>query len=284
MAKVTIDQWISEVLADKTKDGPCTLVTCVHKESQTEREVFSIKVEPGQKWDSVELAKLFQRKAEMHVQGLAGHQQFYMHAHYANRVEYQARLPFSIAGQSEVSYGTTEAPTAEGRTQQGMRWGETGYQLWAQQAMNLARVQSDLLNQLANDRSKLQSENIELISVFKELIMKQAAQNHEFEMQKLKMQRDNELYKTAGQLLPVAVNALAGKEVFPQSTADSALIESLLENMKEKDIQTIMSMSLPEHIKAALAQRATEYFKKKNEAEQTAIAAVRDRNDPILDS
>jgi hypothetical protein len=283
MAKMTMDQWITEVMNDTSKDGRISAIVCFHREGTREQEVFAHKAVEGQKIDALELANLFIKKAETHVQDIAGFQGFYLKAFYAGRQEYQARLPFQIENAANVSYGSTEPPTEEGRRQQSMRHGEANFQIYITQATNLANIQNTLIRQLSEDRTKLMSENIDMANVFKEMIFQQATRNHEFEMSKLKFQRESKWIETGLQVGPSLINRLAGKEIIPEAVADTKLIEALLENVDpSKMVDALKEMSIPQEIAGALIARAADHWKKKQAAEEMAIEAVKDREDPIL--
>lgn len=284
MAKITMDMWLSEVVNDTTKDGPITAIMCFHKDGSREQEVFSVKINEGEKLDCLQVATMFLRKAEMHVQSIAGHQQFFLYAHYAGRQEWQSRLPFFVDNASELSYGTTEAPTNEGERQQRMRQGETSYQFWATQALNLGRIQNELLRDLMKDRRELTAENADALKAFKEILLQNATRQEELEVQKRKTERESQLYGAAQKYGPHLLNAIAGKDVIPTAIADEGLIQGLLEALNPKTMEQIQNLDIPPELKAAFVARATDFWKKKLEAEQVAVKALEGRNaDPVAD-
>jgi hypothetical protein len=282
MAKITMDVWISEVVNDTTKDGPITAIMCFHKDGTREQEVFSVRINPGEKIDCMQVANMFMRKASTHVQGIAGYQQFFLYAHYFGRTEWQARLPFQIENASDLTHGTTEPPTAEGRVQQNMRHGESAYQFFTTQAINLAKIQNELLRDLAADRRSLVQENADAIGAFKEILLQNATRQQELEIQKRKTEREAQLYGAAQKYGPHLLNAALGREVIPTAVADNGLIEGLLEALNPKTMEQIQALDIPPELKAAFIARATDHWKKKLEAEQLAMAALEGRNeDPV---
>lgn len=282
MAKITMDVWISEVVNDTTKDGPITAIMCFHKEGTREQEVFSVKINEGEKIDSMQVANMFMRKATTHVQGIAGYQQFFLYAHYYGRVEWQARLPFQIENASELSHGVTEPPTAEGRIQQNMRHGESAYQFFTTQAINLARIQNDLLREMASERRGLVAENADAITAFKEMLLQNATRQQELEIQKRKTEREAQLYGAAQKYGPHLLNAVAGREIIPTAVADAGLIEGLMEALNPKTMEQIQALDIPPELKAAFVARATDYWKKKLDAESVASKALEGRaEDPV---
>ena len=66
---------------------------------------------------------------------------------------------------------------------------------------------------------------------------------------------------------PALINTLLGKEIFPQATADTSLVETIADNIKEEDIQKLAGVLPPElwgplavrmkaHIDKRLAEKA----------------------------
>lgn len=278
-----MDKWIAEVLIDPNKDGPCTSLSVEHKEGPRDTEVYTVKIEKGGKVDPVELAELFKRKAETHVQGLPGRQQFFLRARYNGRSESQAQLPFPVDGGADLSYGMTEAPTHEGRASQKMRHDEFGHQSWATMVHSMFHMMHDRMKADAEDRKNLVAENRDATALFKEMLFEHASRNHQFEMEKLKMERENMFYGQAMKLGPSVINALAGKEVVPQAAADGGLIETVLDNLTPEGVKAIQA-AFPPQVVGLLMARANEYMKKKVEAEKAASTAVEGRDDPILNS
>ncbi len=284
MAKVTMDSWLSEVVNDDTKDGPISAIMCFHKEGTREQEVFSVKINQGEKLDCMQVANMFLRKAQTHVQGIAGYQQFFLYAHYQGRVEWQARLPFQVENASELTHGVTEAPTAEGSKQQSMRWGETGYQFWATQSMNLAKIQNELLRDMAKDLRDTKRENFEATVAMQEVILKNASRQEELEVLKRKTAREAQLMDAAQKYGPHLLNAAAGREVIPTAVADEGLIIGLLEALNPRTMEQIQALEIPPELKAAFIARATDHWKKKLEAETLALKAAEGRTtDPVVE-
>jgi hypothetical protein len=283
MAKLTMDRWINEVLTDDKKDGPCTSLSCVHKENGRDTEVYSVLIKEGAKFDTIELAELFKRKAENHVQGLPGHQQFFLHAKYKGRSEYEARLPFAVDGGTDLAHGMTEAPTAEGRVSQKMRQDEFGHQFWAKMIFNHFELLNDRLTEDAKERKELRQENRDATDLFKNMLFESASKNHQYEMEKLKYQRENMFYDQAAKLGPSVINALTGKEIIPQSTADTSLIDAVLETLTPDKVQVLQSI-FPPQVMGLVMARAKTHFEKKLAAEQAAASAMEGRRDPALDS
>jgi hypothetical protein len=278
-----MDKWIAEVLVDPNIDGDCTSISVEHKEGPRDTEVYSVKIEKGGKVNPVELAEIFRRKAETHVQGLPGRQQFFLRARYNNRSEHQGQLPFPIDGGADLSYGMTEAPNDEGRRSQRMRHEEFGHQSWATMVHSMFHMMHDRMKADAEDRKSLVAENRDATALFKEMLYEHASRNHQFEMEKMRMQRENLFYEQAAKLGPSVVNALAGKEVIPQAAADGGLIDMLIQNLTPEAVTDIQK-HFPPQIVGLIMARANEYMKKKVEAEKAAATAVEGRNDPILDS
>lgn len=280
MARVTIDMWIGEALADPHKDGPCSRISCVHQlGGGGQEEVYTVNIGNSGGFKPMELAEMFRHKASTSVQDIPGSQLFYMLAFYNGRNEPEAKLPFRINGENQLTHGETEPPTAEGRTQQNMRMTEAGFQFFFRQISDMVSTQAEQLNEERKHSRLLLQENREAWTVMRDMAMSQATQNHEFEMAKIKAKQSAEDRAMLLRVGPALVNSLTGREVFPQSTEDTALIESLIECLTEENIVQL-AQRLPPALQGAFAVRAKRYLEEKAAAQQTAEKALEGRKDP----
>lgn len=277
----TLAQWIKEAINDPDKDGPLTMMALVHMVGQQQKELHTTKFAPGKDWKETDLADMFRGKAETYCQDLPGLQTFQLLAFYGGRSEPEAFLPFVINVNADVGNGlATEAPTEQGKTQQSMRHTE----MLLQQVYRRQQVMDDftmsMIERLGGMVEKLTHENQEAFSVMKELLMEQATKTHEHKMAQLKFERDTAERKKWLSYAPPLLNTLLGREVFPQATADTALIESVADALTEEDIHKLAGSLKPE-LWGPLAYRMHQYMQKKNkELEQQKAAAALVSPDP----
>lgn len=257
----TLEQWISEALNDTEKVGELSMLSLMHHVGLAEREIYTIK-SPGNKWTTQELGKVFRKKATDYSAELDGVQQFILFAFYGGRTEPEARKPFRINGQTDLGQLGTEGPTGTGLTQQAMRHSEAIIQLAFKQTGMLFSQFNDMLSTLQNQNHLLMTENRDALNAVKEMILSQANNRHAHEMEQLKYERSSTERRQWLQFVPALINSITGREVFPQSTEDSALIESLIENISEDDI-LLLSKRLPAQLWGPLAKRMEKSLKTK---------------------
>ena len=240
----TLDAWIREALLDTQTKGPCTALSLVHMQSGAEKEVHTLELGSKQ-WEPLDLAKSFRGRAESYAAETMGAQTFNLLAFYSGRTEAQARKPFIISGQTEFA-GMTEPPTKEGQTMQGMRHLEVTLQMALRQTQFLFETTSQTMNLMVRQNQQLISENQEAFNMMKELMVKQIESNHNREMERLSFERSTaERTKWLG-MAPALVNTLLGKEIFPQGTADTALIDNIIDGLDDEAIMFLQAKVKPE--------------------------------------
>jgi hypothetical protein len=270
----TLESWIKEAISDSDKEKPCSALACVHKkEGGGTKEVHSRKLE-GKTHTPSDLADLFKGKAESFAQDLGGIQKFELQAFYGTN-EAQASHTFTVVDGEVLVDGhrrnINESPDGQGIVAQSMRHTERAYE-----AMNLMAAQtmafaSARLEKAADREEKLQLEVSDAYTIVRDLLMKQADKNHEHEMAKLEYARKTEERGHFFRLGPALVNTASGREVFPQATADTALLDSLAEKVDPKMLEHLTSMGLlPAELAGPLTIRLTEAVRKKD-AEREAI-------------
>lgn len=257
MARQTLDQWIREALTDEEKDGKCTRLALIHiVNGQAEREIHTQKL-AGKAWEPKDLAELFRKKAENFAGDLQGVQTFNLLAFYADRGEPQNRKPFIVQGETlEQGSLMTEGPTKEGLVGQCMRHNEAVMQLAFRSVASMVESTTRLIDRVAASNEKLMAENAEAFTLLKESAMQQITNTDERRMKYLEFQRGTEERKKWLSFGPALINNLLGREVFPQSTADSSLIDSLVDSLTEEDLMKLAGTGVikPE-IWGPLAQR-----------------------------
>lgn len=279
MARITIDQWLQGAMLDQNLDGQCSGFTLVHKVGAASDEIYAIKL-GGNKWDAKELANIFRTKAQAAVQDKLGRQEFTILAFYGGRSEPQTKMSFVEENGEGTGFETTHAPTKEGALGQAMSMAQHGFTFFHQQSVVLYRMALEAAQKTSEENRLLMSENREAIQLVKAIVSDRAAQDHAYRMAEIEAKKSAETREFLMRLGPVVVNAVTGKEVFPQSTADSALIESLFECLNESDI-ALLSQRLPPALMGPLAARAAEHFKRKNAAIADASKALVGRMDPV---
>lgn len=280
----TMQRWIEEALSDTDKDSPASAMSLLHMQGMQEKELHTIKF--SSKVDAKNLAELFQDRANTYAQDLPGVQTFQLICFY-DKSEPEAFFPFMVNQNLEAHSGlATEAPTEQGQRQQAMRWNET----LLQQVYRRQQVQDEmvlrLVENLGNQNAALQRECHDAHEVLRDMMMKQALNQHEYTMKELQFQRSSAEREKWLKMAPPLVNSFMGREVFPASHADTALIETLAENLTPEAAMKIAEL-LPPTLLGPVMSRLSQIAEKKSkeqEEKQKLNAILAKHDDPLADA
>ena len=281
--RVTLESWIKDAVTDDDKDGHCTMLACVHIVGSVEKdEVHTVKLGGPKQWTPRELAALFQSKAEAYSQNIPGVQAFALLAFYGGREEAEAKHRFNIMGESEYGdsgVGVTEAPDGKGLLAQGMRHLEVSTQMMLKQMGVVLEASNRTIALLTDQNEKLMAENHEALTVVKEIVLGQQTAVHQHKMEQLQHARSTEERRKWLTFAPALINTLLGRDIFPQSTADTALVETIAEALTEDDIRKLADM-LPPQLWGPMAQRMTKVLQARRQSAELESAIVKS-SDPI---
>ena len=241
----TLDQWIQECLLDEEQAGPCTAFVLEHMVGTSSQPVFSKRL-GSQPEEPRALARLIRDRAETHCQDMPGVQTFRLLAFYDNRPEHGAMLPFTVAGKQDYDGLMTEAPDAKGIVAQCMRHNEGVLQIALRNGQALQESTIDMLRVVSNQNTKLVEENHSLLMGLRDMLIGQQNIEHEHKMAEMAYQRSTAERRKWLSYGPALVNTIVGREVFPQSTADTALVETFADNLDEEQIQKLAEIVPPE--------------------------------------
>jgi len=277
MARKSLDKWIDEAIADPMKEK-ITAISLIHMQGNAHKEIYTFKFSLTVTADPKQMAELFNDKAKTYAQDLSGPQTFQLFAFYGTS-EPQARHPFVVKPETELSSGlSTEAATSEGYLQQSMRHKEQAIDMVfnQQQHLNhhvnaLLSQQGSMLTQMGSHIHQLQSDNMGAFNVVKDLMMQMIDKSHSRDMEKLAYERSTKEREKWLAFAPPLINRLLGQDIFPQNMEDTALIETIADNLTEEHLT--MLQVLPEAIRGPLASRIESHMKKKAQ-ENAAMKAL----------
>lgn len=275
MAKQTLEQWIRQTASDDTKGAECTAIALVHMRGATEKELHSVTL-IGRQWDFRELAVMFKNRAESYSEDLMGSQLFQLLGFYGGSKEPQAHKPFRIHGGAGDGEGLgTEEPTKAGILSQTMRHHEAMARIYTHQAGQMFEANNRTIELLSARNVSLMQENKAHNDLIMQLVLAQADKRHEHRMKELDHQRSTEERKTLMRAAPALLNSITGKEIFPQSSADTALVDMLIGHLMTLGEEGMMKMAgalnLPPQLMGSLAARAKQFIDEK-ELEHHALA------------
>jgi len=283
----SFSQWIAWTLSaiDKVKpDGtPAELVllTLMHASGALEREIHTIKI-GARKFDNEaisNLAAMFEGLAGTDAQNLSGNQQYVCYAYFSgDETKAGARFILRVNGHLVNRPGdlSTEAATPEGRLQQRMRHDETYSQMLVTTLANtinqlsaVSKLQHDQLYQVSTERN-------ELFGKVYEMLLEQAKSNREHELKVLAYERSTKIMTSIAKVAPALMNTISGREIVPQSTVDTTIVEMLAESLEEKDLpmlQPLLSKVPPEMLGVIFA-RLESIMKKKTADDDRVTSAI----------
>jgi hypothetical protein len=268
--------WIKDAVNQKRPEGPCAAIAVCHMQGAIPKEIFTCHLD-GQSTPK-QLDELLRGKAESYCAELQGVQTCCLQAFYGDENQPGATRPFIIT--PVLTYGenglTTEPPTTTGMRQQEMRHMEACMQIamgamgrafeYMEKNVGMLMQQNQLM---ATHNHQLREENIDAINVVKEMTMTLVDTRHEKQMKQLEHARESEERKKWLSMAPMLINTILGRSVFPDGNADTALVETIAENLDEESVMKIAGVLKPEMMGPLMARFTGIMEKKaKTKAEQ----------------
>jgi len=286
----TLEGWLAERIDDPDRlPAKLSAIMLFHMQGPSGRvEVHTVKI--GRFANDVnakKIADILQDMADTHAQDLQGMQMFEVQAFYGDSTTNPARFPMRVYNNpGETNHLATEPPTREGQTMQEMRWKEAFFaQVWRrQQAMDETAIRREEV--MGTQVARLQHELNDAYAIMRDMFIQTRKDDHQMAMTQLTYERDTAERKKLLGMAPALVNTITGREVFPQETADTAIIESIAEalmNSSNADMQKVQQMAsaLPQALQMTLFARLQEIAKKKNDEreELKALAQAQAKKD-----
>jgi hypothetical protein len=276
----TLDAWIDEVMGEKKNDRACTKIALVHcRNGEEGREVWTAPVN-GKR--AIELAEIFTRKARSVAQELglfgSGVQMFELWAFFGDRNVPEAWHPLPIKSKIPRDGFGSEGPSGNGPEAQRMRQHEQVFQATYAKQAHLDQQHFMLITFLGNSLASAMGENARLARESIEAMARERDRSHEYRMREIEAISGNAMKEMLLRYAPALVNTAFGKEVFPQSTADSSLLKTLVESVADENPAMIEMLvgafkDKPE-IGGPLAARVAEILKEKSDREDERKKAL----------
>jgi hypothetical protein len=247
----SIADFIRQCATDDDKDKPLSQIVLVHMIGASPKQLHEKKITPNLDIDGT--AEMFRGKAEVYAQDLPGAQMFQLLAFFGTN-EPQAFFPFSLSGLAIQEGITTEAPTPSGSLQQMMRHIETLYQVNLRTSTQLHDSQYRVIDQMAARQEQYMRESNEAREMILNIALRQATENHEHQMRELEYERQTKEREKFMALAPALANTITGKEIFPQSTGDTVILEALARHVKPEMVAGLAGM-LPPQVVGMLMNR-----------------------------
>lgn len=276
MARQTLAGWIQECALDEDKSGKLVRIALVHMQGQQRMEIDSTKFGSSNDASVDALGQRFKTKAEAFCQDMPGVQMFMLLAFFGTRKEEEAFHPFAINVNNHGENGLmTENPTSQGMVQQAMRRDEMLIQqvYRRQQAMDESAIRREELSdrrmaRLEEALDRAIAGRLEATDIAMQLLGRENDRFHEQEMTRLQFERSTIERKKWLSFAPPLINSLLGREVFPANTADTALVEGIIENLPVEDIGKIAGSLQPAVLGPLMARVQQFHAQKKKEEEE----------------
>ncbi len=269
MARDTLEvlsQTIRRMTAFKDGDKECALITLSHVQGTIKTALEKVIVTNAQPIEPRLVAEMFFGIAETHAEGLDENeiQRYTIQAYVTGSNEPFTNQSFRIDVDNGVS---SLVPSEKGMTHQHMRLVEGMFKICTLQSQALLEAQYRMIDRVMKQNEKLMEESADVMEIGKTFIMEKAADEQTKRMELMKSDRNTKLLTKALDIGPSLINQITGKEVFPQSKADTALIESFAESITEEQASKLIAVLSPEQA-GLLFSRFAEVLKKKREAKE----------------
>jgi hypothetical protein len=276
----SLEDWIRDIMGTQREERACTRIVLMHMQAPGDgREVWPAPVNGK---SARELAVMFDRMAKTHAQKLAdvgsGVQHFELWAFWGDSSEPGTYLPYPIKGKAKRDGFGTEGPSGLGPEGQKMRHLEGAYaQVYAKQA-HLDKQMMILIEFLGHGYANALAENRKLVFDMLRMYALAEDKSHQHRMAEIRAMNDGQWKGQLTAFAPALMNTAFGKEIFPQGTADSSMLITLVETMAEKkpELLEMFVESLKEvpELHGVVAARVHEIVKKKNDKDEERQRAL----------
>lgn len=271
LARNPLTDWLRQRLSDPDNGGPCTKLVLMYDRANMEEEVQTTKFSSGVQWKPEELADKYHNIAQDHVKDVQGiEHHFRLLAFFeepvtdGTKVEHCKTKRFKItpwSSNGEVGFDLiSDEATPRGALAQGMRLSE-------QIVQGTFKLLGQTMGSAAHETQVLREQNMKLFEMMQGLMVKAAESDEERQIKRLTFERETRERAQWLSYAPALVNTLLNKEVFPQNTVDTQIIEAAAENLSEQDIQ-LLATKIPQHLWGPMAARFEKHLKEKRLKEE----------------
>lgn len=255
MAKrITLEKWITDALQDPDKGKPCSGLSLVYvKNAGSGTEEVHTKEFSGPQ-NFAQLAQFFSNKACAFAQDMTGVQTFRLLAFYG-QAEPQAAHTFTVfeggltAG--ETAPWSKHEPTPSGLLAQLMKHNEV-------LLSDNRQLSQGIIGVLMQSFVEHNKEKAEMHTILRDVLLNMRREEQTMALERMKFERETGERQMIGRVMPEMINYLTGREVVPQSHADSQIIEALGAKIAPQDLQMLVAMGkLTQEEALVLAQRFT---------------------------
>ena len=266
-ARNPLTDWLRQNLSNIEETGPCTSLSLIWEKGNLEEEVHTTKFQAGTQWKPEELAERFHNIALEHCKDDKGLEHRYkLIAYYGTETESKRIKRFNLTPWGQDLELLNDSPDAKGQIAQGMR-------LTEQIVQGTFRLLSQTIGGQAQETMHLRQKNMEMFEMMQNLMVKVTDSDHERTLKRMQYERETKEREMWFSFAPMLINTTLGKEVFPQASVDTKIVETVAESLSEEDIQLLAS-KLPPHLWGPLASRFEKHLKSKRLKEEEKEKAL----------
>jgi hypothetical protein len=292
--KVSLQGWFAYALTDKSREEAMTQVTLVHMTTlgngiQHPKEIASLKANIDKPWDAATLANWIETQAGLYAQNLKTTQEFNIICKYGkNDMDAEHPYQYDPEGGGEFHGLISHAATNAGEKAQGMQLlnmicGRSFTLL--EENMNFARSMMEEYRTANRENSaeirQVRAENREMWQLVLAAAQDKVKLGHEQRMAEMKFHRDAQERMLIIRFAPTLINQFVGKEIFPQGTEDTSIIETIATSIPE-DVLKMITSQMPPFMGGPILARLTRALKEEREAQEKAREATMGSGTPPL--
>jgi hypothetical protein len=266
--KPSMIEWLQDKIIDSSPEHKCVKIALLH--SGTQKEIPPTFKFGSKQFKADALEQMFRSRAENFSEGTDGSQRFELLAFYENSNEPEDQFIF-LSHKSQADLGRfDESADDKGIKQQSMRHLEATMRMALNHTQQLLEQSARQMTILANSNESLLNENREAFGIVKDMIMEKVNAQTDQKLKILQYERETLERKQWLKFAPPLINSIFGREVFPQSLEDTALIEAIAEKFSGEQIEKLAGSGMfPPELWGPLANRMNKFMKDKQEEEET---------------
>jgi len=281
--KIPLEQVIHQALTDRVKKEPCTGVTLMHVDGVGSRsEVYTMQIAPGA-MDAADIAETMESRAEVYCSGSTDKKKFELGFFYGNEKPLRPYV-FWVTSATALSEHGVEEATAKGLVKSVMSAANEIQRINFEQINANGQAMIEMVEavtahaKVVNEQLKeVREERDALVDHLMSMRFQGQSKEHEYRMQELEKQKKNEMFHQVMTLLPGLANQILKKNVFPESTGDTALLKGLGASLMQMDPKVVLGVfsQLPETVGGPLMSRFMQLKEEEDarvKAQQEALA------------
>jgi hypothetical protein len=243
--QIPLQDWIAELMTTEEGRQPLTCLSLIHSRNDKDVEILTkrgLGGTSGQVFTAKQLSSTFHGSAESIAGGLPGMQQFELLAFFGGSDHPETRYTIRKQGVTvgdDPSGLATEAPTNTGIIQQFMRHNEAMATRMNEGFGKIVDAYGNMVDKLQDRLNKQQSEVDDAHFMAREVMYERINSEHDRSVEIATIQRKTAERAKMLQMLPPLVNRLFNREIFPQGTSDTALIDAVADAIDEDGIMQL---------------------------------------------